>query len=165
MNQNQMVKSFVIAVVVGLVAPFILVGLLSALGMGPQFNVEGENRTGLAVLSSGSGIGVYIVSAILFALAAFVPALTSSQSSEEDDYDSEDLGGGNDDRETGEVKWFNPNKGFGFITRNNGDEIFVHFRSIRGRGHRSLRQGQSVKFRTVEGDKGLQAEDVSPLRP
>ncbi|MDG9668262.1 cold-shock protein [Hahella sp. CR1] len=62
------------------------------------------------------------------------------------------------------VKWFNPNKGFGFITREGGDDIFVHFRSIRGRGHRSLRQGQKVRFRTVEGDKGLQAEDVSPVR-
>lgn len=65
------------------------------------------------------------------------------------------------DRETGSVKWFNANKGFGFITRDNGEDIFVHFRSIRGDGHRVLRDGQRVEFEVTEGDKGLQAEDVA----
>ena len=64
-------------------------------------------------------------------------------------------------RETGNVKWFNANKGFGFITRDNGDDIFVHFRSIRGEGHRVLRDGQRVEFSVSEGEKGLQAEDVA----
>jgi CspA family cold shock protein len=63
-------------------------------------------------------------------------------------------------RETGTVKWFNAAKGFGFITRDNGDEIFVHFRSIQGKGHRSLGEGQTVIFEVAEGDKGLQAIDV-----
>lgn len=67
----------------------------------------------------------------------------------------------NDDREGGVVKWFNVTKGFGFITRDQGDDVFVHFRSIRGSGHRSLNEGQRVKFEVVESDKGLQAEDVS----
>ena len=67
----------------------------------------------------------------------------------------------NDDREGGVVKWFNVTKGFGFITRDQGDDVFVHFRSIRGTGHRSLTEGQRVKFEVVESDKGLQAEDVS----
>lgn len=70
----------------------------------------------------------------------------------------------NDDREVGTVKWFNVSKGFGFITRGNGDDVFVHFRSIRGRGHRSLLEGQSVRFNVRESDKGLQAEDVSILK-
>jgi CspA family cold shock protein len=69
-----------------------------------------------------------------------------------------------DDREQGSVKWFNVSKGFGFITRENGDDVFVHFRNIRGRGHRSLSEGQQVKFHTRDSDKGLQAEDVSILR-
>jgi CspA family cold shock protein len=69
-----------------------------------------------------------------------------------------------DDREHGTVKWFNVSKGFGFITRDNGDDVFVHFRNIRGRGHRSLSEGQQVKFHTRDSDKGLQAEDVSILR-
>ncbi len=66
-------------------------------------------------------------------------------------------------REEGIVKWFNVNKGYGFIIRDCGGEVFVHFRSIRGTGHRTLREGQRVKFASVEGEKGLQAEDVSIL--
>ncbi|MAY37215.1 MULTISPECIES: cold-shock protein [Spongiibacter] len=64
------------------------------------------------------------------------------------------------ERVTGTVKWFNNAKGFGFITRNEGDDVFVHFRSIRGDGYRTLDEGQSVEFNLVEGPKGLQAEDV-----
>ncbi len=69
-----------------------------------------------------------------------------------------------DGRERGTVKWFNVKKGFGFITRDGGDDVFVHFRSIRGHGHRSLTEGQQVKFNVTEGDKGLQAENVSVVR-
>ena len=64
-------------------------------------------------------------------------------------------------QEIGTVKWFNAAKGFGFITRESGDDIFVHFRSIRGKGHRSLGEGQRVIFSIAEGEKGLQAVDVS----
>lgn len=63
-------------------------------------------------------------------------------------------------REHGTVKWFNASKGFGFIVRNDGEEIFVHFRSIRGEGRRGLRDGQSVSFIVAQSDKGPQAEDV-----
>lgn len=63
-------------------------------------------------------------------------------------------------REAGVVKWFNANKGFGFITRSNGDDVFVHYRAIRGEGHRTLREGQQVEFSLKRGDKGLQADDV-----
>jgi len=66
-------------------------------------------------------------------------------------------------REVGTVKWFNAAKGFGFITRENGEDIFVHFRSIQGKGHRSLGEGQKVSFAVTEGDKGLQAVDVSSV--
>jgi CspA family cold shock protein len=64
-------------------------------------------------------------------------------------------------RELGAVKWFNANKGFGFIVRENGEEIFVHYRNIRGEGRRSLRDGERVSFRIAETDKGPQAEDVT----
>jgi CspA family cold shock protein len=67
-------------------------------------------------------------------------------------------------KETGCVKWFSANKGFGFITRDNGEDIFVHFRSISGNGHRILREGQRVEFAVTEGSKGLQAEDVIALK-
>jgi CspA family cold shock protein len=63
-------------------------------------------------------------------------------------------------RERGTVKWFNSSKGFGFIVRENGEEIFVHFRSIRGEGRRGLRDGQRVSFVVADSNKGPQAEDV-----
>ncbi|MEM1404011.1 MAG: cold shock domain-containing protein [Pseudomonadota bacterium] len=67
---------------------------------------------------------------------------------------------GNGKLESGTVKWFNGTKGFGFIIRENGEEIFVHHRSIQGDGRRSLKDGADVKFRVVNTDKGPQAEDV-----
>ena len=68
------------------------------------------------------------------------------------------------ERETGTVKWFNRSKGFGFIIRDNGGEIFVHYRSIRSLGgdrRPGLRDGQNVSFVAVESPKGWQAEDVT----
>lgn len=68
------------------------------------------------------------------------------------------------ERVSGTVKWFNNAKGFGFITRGEGDDdVFVHFRSIQGDGYRTLNEGQEVEFKLVEGPKGLQAEEVSKL--
>lgn len=63
-------------------------------------------------------------------------------------------------RESGTVKWFDSNKGYGFITRSMGEDIFVHFRSIRGSGYRSLSEGQAVEFLVTQGEKGPQAEDI-----
>ncbi len=67
------------------------------------------------------------------------------------------------DRSTGTVKWFNNAKGFGFITREGGEDIFVHFRSIAGDGFKTLDEGQSVEFKLVEGPKGFQAEEVAKI--
>lgn len=66
-------------------------------------------------------------------------------------------------REAGTVKWFNTSKGFGFISRDQGEDVFVHFRAIRGEGHRVLEEGQRVEFVVAHREKGLQAEDVEPL--
>ena len=63
-------------------------------------------------------------------------------------------------RETGIVKWFNDDKGYGFIQRDAGDDVFVHFREIEGEGRRSLVEGQRVSFDVTQGQKGLQAEKV-----
>lgn len=63
-------------------------------------------------------------------------------------------------REVGIVKWFNTSKGFGFISRHTGEDIFVHFRAIRGEGHRILTEGQRVEFSVIQKQRGLQAEDV-----
>lgn len=64
-------------------------------------------------------------------------------------------------RENGTVKWFNNSKGYGFIQREQGGDVFVHFRAIRGDGYRSLEEGQRVEFTVGQGQKGLQAEDVT----
>jgi cold shock protein len=64
------------------------------------------------------------------------------------------------DRQSGTVKWFNDAKGFGFITPESGPDLFVHFRSIQGAGFKSLQEGQRVTFKAVQGQKGMQADEV-----
>ena len=80
---------------------------------------------------------------------------SSSESESESSYSSSD-------REMGTVKWFNVRKGYGFITRDAGDDVFVHFRNIEGSGRRAIEEGQRVSFVVTDGDKGLQADEVSP---
>ena len=65
--------------------------------------------------------------------------------------------------EQGTVKWFNDAKGFGFLTRQSGPDVFVHHSAIQSNGFRSLQEGQAVQFEVVKGPKGLQAERVQPL--
>jgi cold shock protein len=65
--------------------------------------------------------------------------------------------------EQGTVKWFNDAKGYGFISRQNGEDVFVHFSSIESKGFRSLQEGQAVSFSVVKGPKGWQAEKVQAL--
>lgn len=67
------------------------------------------------------------------------------------------------EREQGTVKWFNESKGFGFITRDNGGDTFVHYSAITGSGFRTLAEGQRVEFVVVDGDRGPKAEDVVVL--
>lgn len=141
------------------------------------------------ILGSAQGIAAYILSFVVFGLVGFFTVALAPRSEprgpspeprqarqskrqpkqpkpqaqpqydEEDDFDESTPEG----EEEGTVKWFNVKKGFGFIVRESGDEVFVHFRAIRGRGRRVLRQGQLVRFDVVEADKGLQADNVSTL--
>ena len=62
--------------------------------------------------------------------------------------------------ETGTVKWFNDAKGFGFISRSSGEDVFVHFRAIQSQGFKSLQEGQNVSFIVTQGQRGLQAENL-----
>ena len=65
--------------------------------------------------------------------------------------------------ETGTVKWFNASKGYGFIQRNGGEDVFVHYRAIVGDGYKSLNEGDKVQFEVERGPKGLQASNVSTI--
>ena len=65
--------------------------------------------------------------------------------------------------EQGTVKWFRNEKGFGFISRAEGDDVFVHFSAIDGEGYKSLTEGQAVEFEVVDGPKGKQAANVRPV--
>ena len=67
------------------------------------------------------------------------------------------------EKEFGTVKWFNGSKGYGFIERDEGDDIFVHYSAIDGSGYRSLEEGERVEFNVVDGQKGPQAQDVIPI--
>jgi len=66
-------------------------------------------------------------------------------------------------KEQGTVKWFNASKGFGFIQRQSGEDVFVHFSAIQSEGYKSLNEGQAVEFEVTKGPKGLQAANVAAL--
>jgi len=105
-----------------------------------------------------------LIATFLISLASAMAANTSNKTRVKAIVDDNRSSLNNSQRESGNVKWFNASKGFGFITRDSGDDIFVHFRSIRGEGHRVLHDGQRVEFAISEGDKGLQAEDVAAAK-
>ncbi len=66
-------------------------------------------------------------------------------------------------RSRGKVKWFNERRGFGFIEREDGDDLFVHYSAIAGQGFKTLEEGQEVEFDIIDGPKGLQASNVTPV--
>ncbi len=65
--------------------------------------------------------------------------------------------------QSGVVKWFNNSKGYGFLTDENGADVFVHFSAIQSEGYKTLKQGDSVEFDAIEGEKGLQAQNVKKI--
>lgn len=68
------------------------------------------------------------------------------------------------ERKVGAVKWFNSTKGFGFISQDNGEDVFVHFQSIVGDGYKTLKENQKVEFSITQGPKGLQAAEVKVIK-
>jgi CspA family cold shock protein len=142
MSGSQLVKN----VIISAVAVAVIAGAWHLFGM----------DTYLAVL------GVAFVTVLVSTIVASSGAVSadSTDSSDDDLYVDDNAEG----REVGTVKFFNVKEGWGFITRSEGDDVFVHFRNIRGRGHRSLNEGQKVTFSVGTTDKGLQAEDVAVMR-
>lgn len=158
-----MIRKIVVALVFAVVTPLVVALLLGTLLTTLTLDEVPLSRSNLRDVE---GFTLFMVTIALtglfvsFLSAQLVPSrrrrYRSSGTIVEDDVE--------DGRERGVVKWFNVKKGFGFITWDQGEDVFVHFRSIRGQGHRSLTEGQRVKFNVVQGDKGPQAEDVSALR-
>lgn len=140
-----------VALLVALPAPVILAAALVLSGVGAEVTVAELTNARVSSAEWGAFVAVLVVVGVLATLAQYMAQPLMGQAEK-------------DDREEGIVKWFNVSKGFGFITRDNQEDVFVHFRSIRGRGHRSLQEGQRVKFGVVESTKGLQAEDVTVVR-
>ncbi len=138
-------KILIISLIVSTIASIISIQAHAAAGFSESFSL----------LMTPAYAKLWAISFVSILIASILSAKTSSSKSV---YSDIEISG---DQERGTVKWFNAAKGFGFITRENGEDVFVHFRSIQGKGHRSLGEGQSVIFSVTEGDKGLQAVDVS----
>ncbi|WP_316247083.1 cold shock domain-containing protein [Marinomonas sp. IMCC 4694] len=133
-------RTFIVSLIIALVMPLLIAGVLGQDIMA-HFPVY---------------FGFILVSVYVGAMLSQVKSSVVDSDIEEEDED--------DDREQGTVKWFNSSKGFGFLTMENGDDVFVHYRAIRGRGRRFLVEGQLVRFYVTEGEKGKQAENVSIIR-
>ncbi|OYY72981.1 MAG: hypothetical protein B7Y40_10810 [Gammaproteobacteria bacterium 28-57-27] len=149
MKQKILVRSLLVSVGLSALAPLAVLPLLSVSPIQWQ---------------------VYLVLSVIFLLATLLVSWVSGawEGVFERDYaprtslgvqSSDDVGL----QEMGTVKWFDAGKGYGFILRDTGAEIFVHYRSILGEGHRALFEGQRVAFVIAQGRKGLQAEEVMPI--
>lgn len=139
------IKILIISLIVSVIASVISIQSHAAASISESF----------ALLMTAAYAKLWAVSFISIFIASVLSVKLSSSKS----FSSDAVISG--DQERGTVKWFNAAKGFGFITRENGEDVFVHFRSIQGKGHRSLGEGQAVIFSVTEGDKGLQAVDVT----
>ena len=148
MNRKVLFRCSLISLLLAAPAP-LLIGLFVSL-TGSALAGSLEQSMVPVYLATAFAVFVILLIATL-AVNAFTPQLANLAEVE------------NDDREIGEVKWFNVNKGYGFITRDSGEDVFVHFRAIRGKGHRTLAEGQKVRYYTIHNERGLQADDVTVI--
>lgn len=163
-RDNSMFKKITISAVVALPFPFLIILA------GSRLDVFASEKSAIEFLKTDNGIAFYAAAFFMFLVASVIASLffdsearsSNTQVSNDESDSGVDFEGTG--AEFGTVKWFNVNKGFGFITTDDGHDIFVHFRSINGRGRRSLRQGQSVRFDTSMGEKGKQADNVSVVK-
>ncbi|MBM6551651.1 cold-shock protein [Marinomonas ostreistagni] len=152
------VRAFLVSLILALVTPLVIAPLVGV-GIADHylvyFVVTLVSVYLGTVLAQTSTTSESAVSSANKSASSSAPS-SSHDTSTEDDAD--------DDRELGTVKWFNSSKGFGFLTMESGDDVFVHYRAIRGRGRRFLIEGQKVRFNVTEGEKGKQAENVSIVK-
>ncbi|KZY63629.1 hypothetical protein A3742_26070 [Oleiphilus sp. HI0071] len=162
-----MFKKITISAIVALPFPFLI--FLA----GSRLDVFTSEKSAIEFLKTDNGVAFYFAAFLMFVVSSVIASLffdserrgaTSSRPKAGARKQSQAVATGDEGQTFGTVKWFNVNKGFGFITTEDGDDIFVHFRSIQGHGRRSLRQGQSVRFDTSMGEKGKQADNVSVVK-
>ncbi|MCO4785137.1 Major cold shock protein CspA [Marinomonas gallaica] len=142
------VRAFLVSLILALVTPLIIAPLVGV-----------DIAQHYIVYFLVTLVTVYLGTVLSQSSAATTDDTSSTFESDDATSEEED-----DDREIGTVKWFNSSKGFGFLTMENGDDVFVHYRAIRGRGRRFLIEGQKVRFTVTEGEKGKQAENVSIVK-
>ena len=146
MNLPFILRSLVVSIVLSAIGVFCL-GALH-----PELFSQGS-------MSMFFSVDTVLIFALVF-VGSLLATMTGSTSGSQGLEAVQSDDSSNSSRESGAVKWFNASKGFGFITRDDGTDVFVHYRSIRGEGRRTLYEGQQVRFDTSEGEKGLQADDV-----
>lgn len=153
MNRKVIFRCSLISLLLALPAPLLIALSLALADVGlPQQLLTLLEPAGFVAGYVSVALAVFVLLLVAtLALHAFSPRLAVLADVE------------NDDREIGEVKWFNVNKGYGFIKRESGEDVFVHFRAIRGRGHRTLAEGQKVRYHVIENERGLQADDVTVI--
>ncbi|WP_158774936.1 cold-shock protein [Cobetia sp. L2A1] len=153
MSSKTLFRCFIISVLLALPAPLLIAVFITLTGgelaeiLNHALSIEG-----FELAYGAAAVAVFV---LLLVATLAIPALsprTAAMAEVEDD-----------DREIGEVKWFNVNKGYGFVTRESGEDVFVHFRAIRGKGHRTLAEGQKVRYHIISNERGLQADDVTVI--
>ena len=136
----------------------LIVGLVA--GVIAYFVIQIAFTESVNLPTSTEDLGTLAVIVVASVISGFITSngSTSNNASVAESYNS---GGQGEETET--VKWFNAKKGYGFITRDTGDDVFVHYRSVEGNGRRAITDGKRVSFVVVESDKGPQAETVQVL--
>lgn len=153
MNQKVLLRCSLISVLLAAPAPLLIALFIYLTGGDLSRELFASLEVGgVALVYLATAVAVFLVTLIAtIAVHVLTPTLVNLADVEDDD------------REIGEVKWFNVNKGYGFITRDGGDDVFVHFRAIRGKGHRTLAEGQKVRYHVIENERGYQADDVTVI--